>query len=1434
MRSLTLLTEQTHHFHSSATPESTRDPADALANLNLADLSQSHPLEHRFTPCASICVDSANQWTYHLVYPTNDQGPVLARVRLGPDFPDASLEVLVELPVSSEVMLTGFQCLIDLDAVYLTFSNGDIFLIRDISTSQGIVGVDGWLDHLDLVGTVDDGILSTAWSPDEEVLVVVTGRYNLILMTKEFDVLAEFPIHGESQGHDASVSVGWGKKETQFHGSAGKQAAQVKQDLSGRHLSVKDDRLPRIAWRGDGTYFVCSAVEPGDQVSCRMLRVYSREGLLLSTSESVDCLEQPLCWKPSGSLIATTEQLPHRHDVIFWERNGLRHGEFTLREPHGTSVRSLQWNCDSTVLAVVLEQGERVYVQLWTDRNYHWYLKQQIESVNAKDPLVAMAWDPEQPLLLHWVTGKTYNRYQYACDYFFGYSRLTQSLSVAGVVDGTELKLTPFKVANVPPPMCYTTATVTTPIQTVAFLHHDTAVGRDNVLNNAFAVLHHDQQTPVTLYGFAQGEQTPTTQLEELGTVLAPRTGLTLRQMVYPHPETLVFLAHDQLVNQDVILVAQLQSSIDSTNQPHWEWQTWVEKRLMDAVGSNATVVGLRLGLASETNRVFLETVSGVVYEVPLEHNDLQVEVGPLQQVGQLPEACPWVAWLTIGESTVQSHATLDNAMDESTGPHTVLVARSERHRLHLDGQVLSAHCTSFFVNDHFIMFTTADHQLRLLPRFLAEEEIVRLAKLPTTEFDPIGRRRVERASQIVCVTNNDTAVVLQMPRGNLETIHPRALVLERIRQHITQCRYREAFLLCRKHRIDMNILVDYRPEQFMTYVEDFVTQVDDPDYLNLFLSSLRNTDVCQTMYLARPPSVDAPRNSTVVRSVKVTDKREKVCVKVQQVLQRLDPHRYLTSIITASVCRNPDSLQDAIGTLCDLQTQDSADLEDTLRYLLFLTDVEKVYQAALGVYNLPLALLVAQRSQKDPKEYLAFLIELQNCEQHYRRFKIDDYLGRHSLGLEHLVRASAVAGDSGVDHPSFDDITAYTEKHKLYEVALRACADQAKQQATLYELYGDYLTTCHQHNQAARCYLQAGQVTKATQSYKQMGQWEEAIALFASQNSGKRALYEFAKKVAESLVGRNRYEAAARVYLEYTPETEYAIQLLIKGNHWFTAVRMTQLKNRADLVETTLLPGLEQAQEELKEDLGKLEDQRSKMEARLVEIRREPSAPLTSHPQVEEGLDNVDIMSEATTQITRYTQYTTGNTTMTSASGRSTRSGKTAKSRRKQERKKMSGKRGSAFEERYLLESTARLVERVTLALQELDALAQICLYFRQTARAQELQELAEQTSGRMTQLCLLAYCPRRLEQMQVWVRCSPMWHKQLVSHWRGDLPSSGQNLVFMVDNIAPVNNAKVIHLPDLPLLTAGLQSPSTVQNGNHRDSSPSDAGDSHIDNIV
>nr|CAG32111.1 hypothetical protein RCJMB04_17o18 [Gallus gallus] len=298
------------------------------------------------------------------------------------------------MPEDGSGCIVGIEYLPELECVCVATATGDI-LLCNLSTKQ-----------VECVGSVDGGLSAMSWSPDQELVLLATGQQTLIMMTRDFEPITEKQIHQDEFGEGKFIAVGWGKKETQFHGSEGKQAAQRKQ-TEVLPASSWDDGKPRMTWRGDGQFVAVSAVCP--ETGARKVRVWSRELMLQSTSEPISGLEQALAWKPSGNLIASTQEKPNRHDVVFLEKNGLLHGEFTLPFQKGqVKVNELIWNADSTVLAVWLEELKTVnsnpnsYVQLWTTGNYHWYLKQSLHFGNLeKNKLVSLLWDSVLPYRLH-------------------------------------------------------------------------------------------------------------------------------------------------------------------------------------------------------------------------------------------------------------------------------------------------------------------------------------------------------------------------------------------------------------------------------------------------------------------------------------------------------------------------------------------------------------------------------------------------------------------------------------------------------------------------------------------------------------------------------------------------------------------------------------------------------------------------------------------------------------------------------------------------------------------------------------------------------------------------------------------------------------------------------------------------------------------------
>lgn len=251
---------------------------------------------------------------------------------------------------------------------------------------------------LDTIGTVDPTpVLAASFSQDSSLLTIVAShdQPTLLLMdSSSFNVISTSEIVTTSYGEDHPINVGWGSKSTQFHGSLGKSAAHAPTVHEHGTISPDDDEQPRVSWRGDAQYFTVSIVQDRK----RVLRVYNRQAVLQNTAEHIPGLEHSLAWKPSGGLIASTQRFGKvpglaeeeqakwalgkgregRHDVVFFERNGLRHGEFSLREPAsaisgnlwGYSVKELGWNAESTVFSVWIERQGGDVGAFWTVVSY--------------------------------------------------------------------------------------------------------------------------------------------------------------------------------------------------------------------------------------------------------------------------------------------------------------------------------------------------------------------------------------------------------------------------------------------------------------------------------------------------------------------------------------------------------------------------------------------------------------------------------------------------------------------------------------------------------------------------------------------------------------------------------------------------------------------------------------------------------------------------------------------------------------------------------------------------------------------------------------------------------------------------------------------------------------------------------------------------------
>lgn len=536
-------------------------------------------------------------------------------------------------------------------------------------------------------------------------------------------------------------------------------------------------------------------------------------------------------------------------------------------------------------------------------------------------------------------------------------------------------------------------------------------------------------------------------------------------------------------------------------------------------------------------------------------------------------------------------------------------------------------------------------------------------------------------------------ALVLQMPRGNLETIYPRALVLAGIRDNINNKNYKKAFLACRNQRVDMNILHDHDPQQFLSSVGLFIDQVKKVEHIDLFLSQLREEDVSKTMYKETLPGSqhpqDLPSGETLeAKSAKVN----RICDAFLDVLgDRTSTH--FQNVVTAHVCKTPPDLDAGLVQIAGLRSKKSELVDSAIEHICFLADVNRLYDNSLGLYDLELALLVAQQSQKDPKEYLPFLRNLQGMSALRRQYSIDNHLSRFKKALRHLCELDA-----------FDEIKDFAIKHNLYAEALDFYRYQEDKLREIMRLYADYLQQNGNFEEAGVAYEYLNDYTSASEAFRQAHLWKESLSSATLIPLPEPQLRSLAQTLADTLSESKDFHSAATIHLDYLSDLLAATRTFCKGYFFADAFRTLGLHRRPDLLETVIDASLVDGMASTTELLADCKAQLTAQVPRIRDLRakkaQDPLAFFAGEAAGGGGADIPDDVSLATTTttdastmggtlLTRYTNRSSG-TIGTNATRR------TSKNRRKEERKRARGKKGSVYEEEYLVNSVGRLIERV------------------------------------------------------------------------------------------------------------------------------------------
>ncbi|KAG8454432.1 hypothetical protein GDO86_000888 [Hymenochirus boettgeri] len=1181
---------------------------------------------------------------------------------------DISLTTHGFLPEDGNGCLVGIQDLPDQESVCIATSTGDV-IIFSLRTGQ-----------LECVGSVDNGIVTMSWSPDQELVLLVTGQQTLILMTKDFEPLTETSIHQNDFGEGKFITLGWGKKETQFHGSEGKQAAKQK-IMEVQSALPWDDQRPRVSWRGDGQLFAVSSI--CNETGARKIRVWNRELALQSTSESVEGLEQALSWKPSGAFIASSQSKHNKQCVIFLEKNGLVHGEFTLPFPKGqVKIKEILWNSDSTVLAIWLH-----YIQLWTVGNYHWYHKQSLHFGNqGVKQIVSLMWDPETPCRLHIVC--TDWQYLYY-DWFWCTDCSDRGQGDVAVIDGDKVLVTLFQHAVVPPPMSTFFIQLPCAVNEVAFL-------MDSRENAGLTIL--DSANTLSIYRYGHSAVIdPTVKLGAVGSNKACyKTPMLEKRLRLPGDVCAIQPLHFRFLtwvqNDTFLAVSQGQNPSESIVH-HMNTEQVNGQNIGIREGGVISEHVISLSYSPNTKSCALQTSNGQIWRYIWEYSTPVLE--------------PWLD--KSGREVKFTQPCVQTALTTIEGEE-VVIGLTERSHLFINNFEVATNITCFHLYEEFLLLTTHSHTCRCVSlrdtSLKALETLLNGTTNPNDEFI----RKVERGSRIVTVVPLDTKLILQMPRGNLETVHHRALVLSQIRKWLDILSFKEAFECMRKLRINLNLIYDHNPEVFLDNVDLFIKQIDSVNFINLFLTELKEEDVTKTMYC-----------STSVNNTQSlqchTKKVNVVCDAVRSSMEKLSPQKFFLAILTSYVRKTPPELETALQKVHELREKSSSaatvSADEALKYLLFLVDVNELYNHSLGTYDFDLVIMVAEKSQKDPKEYLPFLNKLKQMETNYQRYTIDKYLKRYKKALKNLCKC-------GPDY--FSEFLNFVKDQNLYIEALELNPCGSDAYRAINAAYGDHLISTHHYEQAGLIFARCGCFEKALDAFVACGNWHQVMCMASQMEYSQDRVVALARNVAGKLVGQRKQADAALLLEQYAEDYEEAILLLLEGAYWEEALRLIHKYKRLDILETNFKPALLDAHNNNMIFLDNQKTTFTRHQQRLFLVRelKEKAQRNMLEDYVVEYAE-ADLFSETSSVVSASDisgKYSQSNSRVSSRS---------SKNRRKAERKKHSLKEGSPLEDLALLEALGENIRMVDKIQSDVHSLLKALVLFGYDGQARKLQKLYE-----------------------------------------------------------------------------------------------------------
>ncbi|VUZ47233.1 unnamed protein product, partial [Hymenolepis diminuta] len=739
--------------------------------------------------------------------------------------------------------------------------------------------------------------------------------------------------------------------------------------------------------------------------------IFDNNGDLYSVGSETTEVESGLCWRPRIHLIAVSKRITGRLlKIVFFELNGLPHGEIDLLsapECDRFRVGKIAFDTEEHVMAVLFlpigstDSSALPFVRLYTTSNYHWSIKGELCPLPTPLPTspigrISLTFGgvgneaPTSTLHIAVSFGKKESSYLTSFAFASCIDRsawvpdsTSPDSAILANIDGNSVSLTAFALTSIPPPMAGS-------ILKFPFTVSAISISQPRSLDSAHSVLVQPACTsidkaPWFLTLNTEWKNNPT--LRSGDQVLNQQKRMAAENCT-PTVTEFYVLRDDALVCADETAFTMFHGQLLHPN--------WISPEKLCFVSRDGRHIGMLSKVVSDHSVVFdvrrlaslpaanISFINGLVCgpneEIAIQTNDGCVRFACLKALETAAKSginsnfdLPAFTSTKLPFACNQLYAVTFNCQEgTSRKSHFLVGFQASSHRLCLlpwsstldaEGECVMRSCSSLALHSDFLLITNLENQLITLPLTLGITEFnslmtslkKRLSGNFGEESNGIGAcaapRVLECGAKLVTVVAKGSKTVLQMPRGNIEDIHPRALVFNQLAPIFDGLRHAEAIETMRRHRINFNLLYDYNPHKFLSNIGNFVRTISSPEHITLLVSDLSEEDITKTEYNGffgakqlSPDAVIAQSMARIQDDLPRTPLIEpQAATKINLVCEALlkamlpDTKKFILPILTCYIKKQPQEVEKGLVLLKEYKNQGDTNMwEKGLRHMQY------------------------------------------------------------------------------------------------------------------------------------------------------------------------------------------------------------------------------------------------------------------------------------------------------------------------------------------------------------------------------------------------------------------------------------------------------------------------------------------------------------------